>query len=197
MYIADAQRAARVLGPGRAVRSGGIIDRSKGRAVRNREEGDIIFWEEEDVVFSDKEWGNTLPHFTNSTVLETAGINNDSFDDSSDDEADDRDTETSDVETALPPRRSQRQREPPSRYFRALFRPQGEIFLSGSEWTMCTSISFGKYKKSHALIGREIEELETHLRQVGETLDQVLSVERFRRGDGTLFERPNQCYKLL
>ena len=56
------------------------------------------------------------------------------------------------------------------------FRPLGEVIITGSDWTVCTSFNLVTYEESHASISRQLEEVEQNVHAVESAVDESTAV---------------------
>ena len=46
------------------------------------------------------------------------------------------------------------------------FKPLGEVIVTGSEWTICTTIDLGTYEAAHTSLQQQLSEVEEHMRNI-------------------------------
>ena len=56
------------------------------------------------------------------------------------------------------------------------FRPLGEVIITGSDWTVCTSFNLVTYEETHASISRQLEEVERNVQAVESAIDDSKAV---------------------
>ena len=56
------------------------------------------------------------------------------------------------------------------------FRPLGEVIITGSDWTVCTSFNLVTYEETHASISRQLEEVERNVQAVESATDDSKAV---------------------
>ena len=56
------------------------------------------------------------------------------------------------------------------------FRPLGEVIITGSDWTVCTSFNLVTYEEAHASISRQLEEVEQNVHAVESAVDESTAV---------------------
>ena len=52
------------------------------------------------------------------------------------------------------------------------FRPLGEVIVTGSDWTVCTSFNLVTYEEAHASISRQLDEVEQNVHAVERAVDE-------------------------